>query len=697
MPFLRYQHLDVHCARRAGRCLAILTMLLVPLSAFGNDKVRLQLKWEHQFQFAGYYAAKEQGYYRQAGLDVEIIPGKPDDDPMQRVLQGKAEFGVGTTDLLLLREKGEPVVALAAIFQHSPLALMSLKKDGLQSIHDLAGRKVMIEPGAAELFAYLRNEGVSSDKLMLLPHSSKVQDLISGKVDAMSMYVTVEPIDLEDSGKDYVIYSPRAVGIDFYNDILFTTENLIKQQPELVKAFREASLKGWEYAMQHPEELIRLIYTRYGQRKSLEHLRFEARQMVPLLQASLVEIGHMNPGRWRHIAEVYAGLGMMKPDFDFTGFLYEPYRPPPDLRRIYGGLAAAALLVLIASATALRFVRLSTTLKNTIAESKQINEALEKSNRLLESLSITDGLTGLANRRRFDEVLAQEHARHARSEAVLSLIMLDIDHFKAYNDCYGHVSGDDCLRRIARVIADSVVRAADFAARYGGEEFACILPETDMDGAVAIAEKIRRGIMDLAIPHCSSPTADCVTTSLGVVTIRCSADIPASDIVVLADKMLYKAKHGGRNRFEVDASHIGPKRPAHEMEGSLVQLVWKETFCSGNHLIDAQHRKLFNISNELLEAILSVRPNHEISALAARLLDDVVQHFREEETILERAKFPGLKRHAEEHARLHNMALGLAQALDAGSAAVGDVFKFLVYDMVLQRRIGSFSPLSAMD
>ncbi|MEI6207228.1 MAG: diguanylate cyclase [Desulfuromonadales bacterium] len=168
----------------------------------------------------------------------------------------------------------------------------------------------------------------------------------------------------------------------------------------------------------------------------------------------------------------------------------------------------------------------------------------------VEALSATDGLTGIANRRRFDEVLDREHARLSRSGATLSLIMLDIDHFKAYNDNYGHVKGDDCLRQIARVIADCTTRPADLAARYGGEEFACILPETDCNGAVAIAEKIRRGIVDLAVPHKGSSIAEYVTASFGVVSAPSSAEVSALDIVSQVDELLYQAKSRGRNRVE---------------------------------------------------------------------------------------------------------------------------------------------------
>jgi diguanylate cyclase (GGDEF)-like protein len=173
---------------------------------------------------------------------------------------------------------------------------------------------------------------------------------------------------------------------------------------------------------------------------------------------------------------------------------------------------------------------------------------LKRAREQLTRLATTDGLTGLANRRRFDEVLAQESARHARSGAELSLVMMDIDHFKAFNDTYGHINGDDCLRQVARVIEGNVVRNSDLAARYGGEEFVCILPETSHAGAVAFAERIRQGIMALAIPHSASSAADYVTVSIGVATTRYAAEKRELSIVAQADEQLYAAKSGGRNR-----------------------------------------------------------------------------------------------------------------------------------------------------
>ncbi len=314
-----------------------------------------------------------------------------------------------------------------------------------------------------------------------------------------------------------------------------------------------------------------------------------------------------------------------------------------------------------------------------ITERKRAEETLEKYNRKLEALSNTDGLTGIANRRRFDEVMAQEYARHARSGAELSLILLDIDLFKSFNDHYGHVAGDECLQQVAQVMADCVARPADLAARYGGEEFVCILPETDSSGAVAIAENIRRGIIARAIPHKDSTVAECVTASLGVVTVHCTASGSVVDIITQVDEQLYLAKYSGRNRVKFIVVH----NAGDGITSNLVQLAWKNSFCCGNQLIDSQHQALFHISNELLQAVLSARPATEIAAIMTRLLADVSQHFHDEELILESVGFPGLTQHVAEHAKLLAKGLELAQEFKASTLTVGDVFQFLACEMIM--------------
>lgn len=174
---------------------------------------------------------------------------------------------------------------------------------------------------------------------------------------------------------------------------------------------------------------------------------------------------------------------------------------------------------------------------------------LEKTNKELQRLTSLDGLTGIANRRRFDEYLDQEWMRAARGNKVVSLILIDIDHFKTYNDNYGHQGGDDVLRRVAQAIDQGTNRPGDLAARYGGEEFAIILPDTDPDGAEIVAEKIRQAVEKLGIHHAHSSAADYVTISMGVASIIPREGILPSMLIVAADEALYEAKHTGRNRF----------------------------------------------------------------------------------------------------------------------------------------------------
>ena len=174
---------------------------------------------------------------------------------------------------------------------------------------------------------------------------------------------------------------------------------------------------------------------------------------------------------------------------------------------------------------------------------------LKRSRDLLQRLTTQDHLTGISNRRRFDDFLDMEWRRAAREQAPISLIAIDIDHFKAYNDHYGHPGGDQCLIEVARTLATCVTRPCDLVAGCGGEEFACVLPSTDSAGAANLAEQIRLGILARALEHAQSGTHRHVTISLGVSTALPQADEPAQALVDMADAALYAAKGAGRNRF----------------------------------------------------------------------------------------------------------------------------------------------------
>lgn len=303
-------------------CVATLAQAQLPVQTL--DKVTLQLKWHHQFQFAGYYAAQAQGYYREAGLKVQINPAQPDRSSVEEVLSGRAEFGVGSTDLLLLRQKKQPVVVLASVFQHSAYVLLAMRRAGIESVHDLVGKKVMVDPFATEVIAYLRTVGVPMERVQLVEaHDYTYEALVRGQADAYAGYVTNDPFYLDQVGANYLSFLPRSAGIDFYGDNLFTTESQIQQHPERVAAFRQASLKGWNYAVAHPDRVIDyMIEQGWATPADRAKLRFEAEKTIQLISPELVEIGYMHEGRWRHVLNVYADLGMLPRTLSLNGFLY---------------------------------------------------------------------------------------------------------------------------------------------------------------------------------------------------------------------------------------------------------------------------------------------------------------------------------------------------------------------------------------
>jgi len=306
--------------------------------------VHLQLKWKHQFQFAGYYAAIEKGFYEEIGLNVQLIEAQANETPFEAVNSDKAEFGTCTTDILVARSQGMKPVVLADIFQHSAHIVLTMQKSGIRFVHDLAGKKIAAEPGAADLSAFLLSEGVKLDMFTMEELDFSMEKFINGEVDAITAYSTDELFPLRQAGYEVNILSPASSGIDFYGDLLFTSENLIKNDPLLVEAFRKASLKGWAYALNNKEEIVNLIYDKYSQRHSLDHLRLEAEETQKLILPDVVEIGYINPGRWKFIIESYQNLNQVDKSLTVKGLLYQDYIKQPF--RIPWRFAIALLIAL---------------------------------------------------------------------------------------------------------------------------------------------------------------------------------------------------------------------------------------------------------------------------------------------------------------------------------------------------------------
>ncbi|MFH1499742.1 MAG: ABC transporter substrate-binding protein, partial [Verrucomicrobiota bacterium] len=306
--------------------------LLVPAGSWavaGGEGLTLSLKWRHQFQFAGYYAAQAEGYYEEEGLSVSIVEGAPGVSSVDEVLAGRADFGVGDADIVRFRLAGEPVVVCAAIFQHSPYVMMTLADRGIRRPSDLVGRRVMLNDhqGVAQFKAMLLNEGLEPGGVEIVPHSWELADLVGGRVDAMAGYATLQPAELQALGVEPFLLSGADYGVDFYGDTLFTTEGVVAESPERVAAFVRASLRGWRFALDNPGRLADLILELPGVRErgvTRELLLEEARRMRAYILPDLVEIGHMNPGRWQRTADTYARIGMAADTGRLEGFVLEP-------------------------------------------------------------------------------------------------------------------------------------------------------------------------------------------------------------------------------------------------------------------------------------------------------------------------------------------------------------------------------------
>lgn len=521
--------------------------LLAPSLASAGSEFRVQLRWTHQFQFAGYYMALEKGYYEEAGLSVELIEGGPHAlQPVSDLLNGKVDFAVSNSGVVIHRMAGKPIVALAAIAQTSPIVWIVREDSGIRTPLDLVGRRLMLmpPPESAELLAMLRREGIPLDELKLVPTSYKLDDLVIGRADAYDGYSTNEPYTLKSMGIDYRLLRPRSYGVDFYNDVLITRESLVKRKPAEVQAFRDASLKGWVYALNNIEETAGHIKTHYAPDKTLDHLLFEGRKLKELIMPELVEPGHMNPGRWETIARSYVELGMSPGPVDLEGFLYTG-----PLERDYTWFHRVAIVsiltLLLITVVAIRFARLNSRLMKEAARRETVEQALRGKQAQLYRLANTDALTGLWNRMKFEEVSARELQRSHRYGYPLSLIFIDLDHFKPINDERGHSTGDQVLRHTADILRREL-RRSDFLCRWGGEEFLVLVPHADMAGALVIAEKLRIRIAEQVAVNGVG-----VTASLGVAELAEDDDL--ASLIRRADTALYDAKSRGRNRVEPTA------------------------------------------------------------------------------------------------------------------------------------------------
>ena len=314
----------------------VLLTLLSPVSSADEtqhshalEKVTLQLKWSHQFQFAGYYAAIEQGYYAQEGLEVRLLERDMAKGSIQPVLDGEAEYGVSDAGLLIEKVRGRPVVVVSQIFQHSPLVLISKQSSNINSPYDLRNKKLMVDQighSNAPIVAMLNDTlgGVYEVELVeLVKLEQQIEAIVQDEIDVLGGYVTNQPFLFQQAGIAVNIIDPRNYGIDFYGDNLFTTENEVLKHPERVEKMIRATLKGWRYALANADEIIHLIRDKYNPNLSLEKLEYEARLTARMISPSEIPLGTIVPRRYLRIAQNYEHAGIIVPGGKWSGFIYQ--------------------------------------------------------------------------------------------------------------------------------------------------------------------------------------------------------------------------------------------------------------------------------------------------------------------------------------------------------------------------------------
>jgi polar amino acid transport system substrate-binding protein len=308
----------------------ILLIFIIFSHAKNLRTVTLQLQWLDQFQFAGYYIAKEKGFYKDVNLDVKILKYQNDLKIIDSIISQEATFATGRTSLLIHKNNGYPVVALAAIFQHSPAALLVTDKNIKKPI-DLKNKRIMISPDAitsASYMSMLFSEGMMEDNFTVQQHSFNLNDLIDGKTDAIASYISNEPYRLERKGIEYKYFHPKDYGFDFYGDILYTSEIELENNPKDVENFTKASLKGWKYAFENIEETAKLIQKKYNsQNKTLDELIYEGKILKELAYSNNKTIGDISKNKFNEIAKVYRLLGLIKKDYKVDDFIYDINSP----------------------------------------------------------------------------------------------------------------------------------------------------------------------------------------------------------------------------------------------------------------------------------------------------------------------------------------------------------------------------------
>lgn len=355
------------------------------------EKVSIQLKWFYQYQFAGIIMAKEKGFYERAGLDVTIKERDPKKNNILQVVEGDSEYGIADAVILRYRAEGHPLKVLATIFQHNPMVLISKKESGILSPYEIRGKKISYQEGLDDsmVSSLLAFADLDKEDFIKSPMDFSHMDFVNGDVDISEAYISIEPYWLKKKhGIEVNIIDPKNYGIDFYGDLIFTTEKEIDEHPDRVEAFKRATLEGWAYALEHQEEAIALILEKYNTRElNYDQLIYEARITKKLIAPEYIQLGLVQKERFTVLAKLYQDRGLLKEALDqaVEDIVYSKDVKSSILHTYrYQILASSFVLLLIVLALVYYNQRLSYLVR---VRTKELEDSKQEAERATESKS----------------------------------------------------------------------------------------------------------------------------------------------------------------------------------------------------------------------------------------------------------------------------------------------------------------------
>jgi EAL domain-containing protein (putative c-di-GMP-specific phosphodiesterase class I)/ABC-type nitrate/sulfonate/bicarbonate transport system substrate-binding protein/GGDEF domain-containing protein len=417
------------------------------------EDVSIHLKWYHKFQFAGYYAALQQGYFADEGYTVRLIEGGPNNNHLHQLINGSSQYSVLGSEALSSLALGSPVIIVASIFQHAPEVLMTLKSNHVESIQALKNKSLMLANSdiSGQIAAMLLKNSLSPEDYQKSGYDGDINKLADGSVFAMYGYISNEPYQLQQIGHPVDLFRPQDYGINFYGDNFTTTQNELNDNPERVAAMRRAVIRGWNYALKHPDAIIAYAMSLPSKNPlpyNLSHQQYEAKITADLIDTNNVPLGTSSPVRWASMFDTFnentGGQAAFNP-----GSIYNEFHQDRDWVTYVLIIAALALLIISAM----------------YSWNRALTNKLKTAIHGLEKAAFEDILTGLKNRSSMMLYIEQSRINHTPN---LYLVLLDIVGLQKINREQGLKKADLLIQQVARSLLECALKNSRSYSLYNG-------------------------------------------------------------------------------------------------------------------------------------------------------------------------------------------------------------------------------------